>query len=84
MSVMSSMSKSADRNAETAAGAQESARLTSEQVNVSSGQMDQMVSAMADIADASEQIGKIIATIENIAFQGPAQSQWIGSRRCIG
>ena len=63
------LSKSADRNAATAAGAQESARLTSEQVNVSSGQMEQMVSAMADIADASEQIGKIIATIENIAFQ---------------
>ena len=31
--------------------------------------MEHMVSAMADIADASEQIGKIIATIENIAFQ---------------
>ncbi len=63
------LSKSASRNAQTAAGAQESARLTGEQVDVSSAQMEQMVSAMADIADASEQIGKIIATIENIAFQ---------------
>ena len=63
------LSKSAARNAQTAAEAQDSARLTGEQVNVSSQQMEQMVSAMADIADASEQIGKIIATIENIAFQ---------------
>ena len=63
------LSKSAARNAQTAAEAQQSARLTGEQVNVSSQQMEQMVSAMANIADASEQIGKIIATIENIAFQ---------------
>ncbi|MDE7170909.1 MAG: CZB domain-containing protein [Oscillospiraceae bacterium] len=63
------LSKSATRNAQTAAGAQQSARLTGEQVQVSSQQMEQMVAAMADIADASEQIGKIIATIENIAFQ---------------
>ena len=63
------LSKSAARNAQTAAGAQQSARLTGEQVQVSSQQMEQMVAAMADIADASEQIGKIIATIENIAFQ---------------
>ena len=63
------LSKSAARNAQAAADAQQSARLTGEQVDVSSAQMEHMVSAMADIADASEQIGKIIATIENIAFQ---------------
>ena len=63
------LSKSAARNAQTAAEAQGSARLTGQQVDVSSLQMEQMVSAMADIADASQQIGKIIATIENIAFQ---------------
>ena len=31
--------------------------------------MEAMVSAMGDIADSSQEIGKIIATIENIAFQ---------------
>ena len=63
------LSKSAGRNAKAAAEAQESATLTSRQVSLSSEQMEQMVSAMADIAEASEKIGRIIATIEDIAFQ---------------
>ena len=63
------LSKSAGRNAKAAAEAQESATLTSRQVSLSSDQMEQMVSAMADIAEASEKIGRIIATIEDIAFQ---------------
>ena len=63
------LSKSAERNARAAAAAQESARLTSRQVSLSGEQMDQMVSAMSDIADASEKIDHIIATIEDIAFQ---------------
>ena len=63
------LSKSADRNVEAAANAQRSAKLTSEQVTLSSKQMEEMVAAMADIADSSEQIGRIIATIEDIAFQ---------------
>ena len=63
------LSKSAAQNVKTAAQAQEGARLTGEQVTISSQQMDQMVSAMKDITDASQQIGRIIATIENIAFQ---------------
>ena len=63
------LSKSAGRNAQAAADAQENARLTSRQVSLSSEQMEQMVSAMADIADSSQQIGRIIATIEDIAFQ---------------
>ena len=63
------LSKSAGRNAEAAAAAQDSAKLTSQQVSLSSDQMEQMVSAMADISDASQQIGKIISTIEDIAFQ---------------
>ena len=56
-------------NAQAAANAQESARLTNDQVALSSQQMEQMVSAMGDISDASQQIGRIIATIEDIAFQ---------------
>ncbi len=63
------LSKSASRNVEAAANAQQSAKLTSEQVTLSSKQMEEMVDAMADIADSSEQIGRIIATIEDIAFQ---------------
>ncbi len=63
------LSKSAGRNAQAAANAQESARLTNDQVALSSQQMEQMVSAMGDISDASQQIGRIIATIEDIAFQ---------------
>ena len=63
------LSKSATRNAQAAANAQESARLTNEQVSLSSHQMEQMVAAMENISDASQQIGKIIATIEDIAFQ---------------
>ncbi len=66
---LDTLSKSTAQNVETAAGAQKDARLTGEQVNLSSQQMEKMVAAMQDITDASQQIEKIIATIENIAFQ---------------
>ncbi len=63
------LSKNASQNVKDAADAQENARLTGEQVTISSEQMQQMVEAMEDITHASQEIGKIIATIENIAFQ---------------
>lgn len=63
------LSKSASNNVKAAFEAQENARLTGEQVTISSHQMEEMVSAMNDISAASQEIGKIIATIENIAFQ---------------
>lgn len=63
------ISRSASKNAEAVADASRSAKLTSEQVTMSSRQMEKMVSAMKDIADASEEISKIIATIEDIASQ---------------
>ncbi len=63
------LSKNASQNVKDATEAQENARLTGEQVSISSDQMKQMVAAMDDITHASQEIGKIIATIENIAFQ---------------
>lgn len=63
------LSGNAARNVETAAAAQESAQKAREQVMTSSGQIEQMVAAMGDISAASEKIGAIIKTIEDIAFQ---------------
>jgi len=63
------LSKSAKKNVDVSSGAHERALLTGQQVSAGSKQMEQMVSAMSDISNTSEQIGQIIATIENIAFQ---------------
>lgn len=63
------LSGSAARNAEAIADARHNAGLTSEQVKLSSAQMEKMVAAMGDISEASQQIGRIIATIEEIASQ---------------
>ena len=63
------ISRSAQNNVETAAGAQERAQLTGEQVAESERKMEQMVSAMQDVSSSSEQIGQIITTIQSIAFQ---------------
>lgn len=68
-SMLDDLSQSAKKNVETASQAQESARKTGEQVTISSKQMEEMVAAMGDISEASQKIGRIIATIENIAFQ---------------
>ena len=63
------LSRNAARNVEAANDAQQNARRASEQVTLSSEQMKQMVAAMGDIAAASQKIGDIIKTIEDIAFQ---------------
>ncbi len=63
------VSRSAQNNVQTAAEAQERARRTGEQVAQSEEKMEQMVSAMQDVSTSSEQIGQIITTIQNIAFQ---------------
>lgn len=63
------LSGSAAKNAKAVEAARHSAKLTSEQVKISSGQMEKMVAAMGDISDASQQIGRIIGTIEEIASQ---------------
>jgi methyl-accepting chemotaxis protein len=63
------LSKSAAQNVKVAAAAQENARQTGEQVTISSHQMEEMVAAMANISTSSQEIGRIIKTIEDIAFQ---------------
>lgn len=63
------LSKSAKLNLQKSAEVRENAHLTGDQVNLSSQQMELLVSAMADISTTSEQIENIISTIENIAFQ---------------
>lgn len=63
------LSKSAKINIQKSSEMRENAHQTGDQVNVSSGQMELLVSAMADISRTSEQIENIISTIENIAFQ---------------
>jgi len=63
------LSRSAGENVKASAAAQESARLTGEQVDISGKQMQQMVLAMGDISKASQEIGRILSTIEDIAFQ---------------
>lgn len=59
----------AKKNVETAQGAMEQARLTGEQVTAGGEQMKLMMDAMSNVNSSSQQIGQIISTIENIAFQ---------------
>lgn len=62
----------ADDSKQTASITQESrahAELAGQQVERSNGQMEQMDLAMQEITQSSRQIGQIIATIEDIAFQ---------------
>lgn len=63
------LARSAEKNIKMATEMRDNAHLTGDQVNLSSQQMEQLVSAMTDISDTSQQIANIIATIENIAFQ---------------
>ena len=56
-------------NRETAQTAKERADLASGQVLISNERMQEMRKAMSDILTSQENISKIIATIENIAFQ---------------
>lgn len=56
-------------NANHAATANVVAGAAGENIRSSSRQMSEMIGAMTEISDSSSQIGKIIKTIEDIAFQ---------------
>lgn len=66
---LTELSKSAKQNIQMASDMRDNAHLTGEQVNLSSRQMEQLISAMMNISTTSQQIEKIISTIENISFQ---------------
>lgn len=59
----------ARKNAEAAKSAKENADMAGSQNAESQGQMTQMIEAMNDITSTSQEISKIIKTIEDIAFQ---------------
>ena len=59
----------ARQNAKRSEEAMERANYAGVQVGENARNMDEMVQAMNRISDSSQEIGKIIATIENIAFQ---------------
>lgn len=63
------VSEQVKRNAANASEVNAMAESSSVKLNSSSKQMDLMMSAMAEISDSSSKIGKIIKTIEDIAFQ---------------
>ena len=69
MASLAELSSNAEKNAVRAQSVQENARQTDAQISTSNEQMTHMIAAMQDIHQSSQEIGKIITTIESIAFQ---------------
>lgn len=63
------ISAQVNQNAQNAQEANEKAKTVGGKATESSRSMQDMLSAMADISSSSNEIGKIIKTIEDIAFQ---------------
>lgn len=63
------ISNNSQENAKNSEQAMEHSQAAGRQIEESTKCMDSMVEAMKKISDSSEEIKKIIATIENIAFQ---------------
>jgi len=63
------ISGQANQTAQSAVEANESIQLTSEQLTLSVEHVEHLNQAMQQISSSSEEIGKIISTIEGIAFQ---------------
>ncbi len=68
-SAVSDISRQIERSAEGAANADELSKQTAEKISVQDVKITEMISAMQDIKDKSDQISGIIKTIEDIAFQ---------------
>ncbi len=68
-SMLNQILESSHTNTQSALSAQENARVAGEKTSESNQKMEEMLNAMNEITHASEQIGKIIKTIEDIAFQ---------------
>lgn len=63
------ISDKVNENADNARQANAMAGSVSTEMNISNEKMQQMIRAMGDISSCSNEIGKIIKTIEDIAFQ---------------
>ena len=63
------ISNNSKNNAKNSEQASQQAKIAGRQVEESVSLMEDMVLAMEKISDSSNEIGKIISTIENIAFQ---------------
>ena len=63
------ISKQVEENARNAEEARDSAKAAGNEMTENNRQMETMIAAMAEIKDNSGEIGKIIKTIEDIAFQ---------------
>ena len=63
------VSEQVQQNADNARMAREKSMKASDEILQSNEKMQEMISAMGDISDKSSQIGRIIKTIDDIAFQ---------------
>jgi methyl-accepting chemotaxis protein len=68
-STINEISNKVKQNADNARQANDKAGSISREMDASNEKMQQMIQAMGDISNCSNEIGKIIKTIEDIAFQ---------------
>lgn len=69
VATINKISSKVNQNAENAQLAEATSGSVSTKMNVSNEKMQQMIQAMEDISNSSNEIGKIIKTIEDIALQ---------------
>ncbi len=66
---LTEIADNANNNSQNAQSANEIAGKTADEINRSNEHMEKLIAAMTEISDSSNEIGKIIKTIEDIAFQ---------------
>lgn len=69
VATINEISDKVNQNADNAQQAEATAESVSTKMNVSNEKMQQMIQVMEDISNSSNEIGKIIKTIEDIALQ---------------